>query len=52
MREKMISAVIALTSLNQPVLLFDLQQDPLENVNIANESPAIVERLTKALDSA
>jgi len=40
------------TSLNKTVLLFDLQQDPLENVNIANESPAIVERLTKALDSA
>jgi arylsulfatase A-like enzyme len=40
------------TSLSKPVLLFDLQQDPLENINIANQSPAIVERLTKALDSA
>ena len=40
------------TSLNKSVLLFDLHKDPLENYNIANESPAIVERLTKALDSA
>ena len=39
------------TSLNKRILLFDLQQDPLENVNIANDAPAIVERLTKALDS-
>ncbi len=40
------------TALNQPVLLFDLQQDPLENINIANDAPEIVDRLTKALDSA
>jgi arylsulfatase A-like enzyme len=40
------------TPLSRPVLLFDLQRDPLENVNIADDEPEIVERLTKALESA
>jgi arylsulfatase A-like enzyme len=34
-----------------PVLLFDLQQDALENTNIAGRVPQIVDRLTKAMDS-
>jgi arylsulfatase A-like enzyme len=39
------------TSSKRHILLFDLQKDPLENINIANDAPEIVARLKDALDN-